>query len=224
MAQRRRLTHSGVGLKFGLAWILVRGACCTTSATWRVVSVVLRFIGCFPRARALRGRCSAVDASALDSVSSSLARDARSSSRVSVEFLALNVSSLPLSMVKSRRASKRERFLIKSPMKRRFSGKRELQTTPQEQPHGGQTPAASHSPACWHSKMALIASSTGRSKVWLVSFASRKAGVEKRPKMSSSFELVARCRFCSSGEMLLMMTSIAGYSDSRAVLPLVIRA
>lgn len=69
--------------------------------------------------------------------------------------------------------------------------------------------------------MALIASSTGKSRVWLDSFASRKAGVEKREKMSSSLELVARWRFCSSGAMLLMMAKSAGYNDSRAVLPLV---
>ena len=90
---------------------------------------MLREMGCLPRARSLRGRDSDVGASW--SSGSSLARDARSSSLlvllcVSVDVLVLGglklLSSLPLSMVKSRRASKRERDLRRTSTKRRFSG------------------------------------------------------------------------------------------------------
>lgn len=36
-----QLTHSGVGLKLGLAWIVVRGACCAVSAAWGKVLCVV---------------------------------------------------------------------------------------------------------------------------------------------------------------------------------------
>lgn len=62
----------------------------------------------------------------------------------------------------------------------------------------------------WWSRMAHIASSSDKSRVWLLSFANRKAGDENEMKRSSSLVHVARCSSCTYGAMLLTMANNAG--------------
>jgi hypothetical protein len=68
--------------------------------------------------------------------------------------------------------------------------------------------------------MAFIASSNDWSKVWLLSFASKKLGEDIDANSWSNFELGARPRFCTYAAMLLMMASRAGYMASS--LPLLV--